>query len=82
MRGSQYLAGEALAAGRRRWRSVKPPQSGCAKALLPKREVLWVEDVPGIAGRTGKLNGCSSGLETPVTLNNWMVRGILKLRAP
>jgi hypothetical protein len=58
MRGSRYMAGEALEARRWRWRSVKPPQLGCAKALLPEREVLWVEDVPGIAGQTGKLNGC------------------------
>jgi hypothetical protein len=58
MRATQYLHGEAIKAPKWRWRKVKPPQLGGPKELLPERQILWVEDVPGIAGRTGKLNGC------------------------
>ncbi len=57
MRASHYLAGEAEAAPRWRWRQVQPPQLDCPKDQLPQRHILWVEEVPGIAERTGKLNG-------------------------
>ena len=58
MRASQYMAGETGEAPKWRWRQVKPPQLDCSKDQLPQRHILWVEDVPGIAERTGKLNGC------------------------
>jgi len=58
MRASRYMAGEAEKAPGWRWRTAKPPQLGWPKDQLPKREILWVEDVPGIGGQTGKLNGC------------------------
>jgi hypothetical protein len=58
MRASHYLLGQAGDAPKWRWRRVKPPQLGWPKERLPKRHILWVEDVPGIAERTGKLNGC------------------------
>jgi hypothetical protein len=58
MRASQYMAGEAAKATRFRWREVKAPQLGWPKAELPTRHILWVEDIPSIGGRTGKLNGC------------------------
>ncbi len=58
MRATRYLEGIAMQAPAWRWHKVRPPQLGLPAEQLPRREILWVEEVPSLPGYESLVNGC------------------------